>query len=69
MKKILKPNEWLVYNYLYIENLKEEDVAKKMGYKTSEKNRQPGYKQIKNIKKNIVSKVKNLLKNDEIDIF
>lgn len=69
MKKILKPNEWMVYNYLYIENLDEEEVAKKMGYKTSEKNRQPGYKQIKNIKKNIVIKVKNLLNNDEIDIF
>ena len=59
----------MVYNYLYIENLDEEEVAKKMGYKTSEKNRQPGYKQIKNIKKNIVIKVKNLLNNDEIDIF
>ena len=69
MKKILTPNEWMVYNYLYIENLDEEEVAKKMGYKTSEKNRQPGYKQIKNIKKNIVIKVKNLLNNDEIDIF
>lgn len=69
MKKELKPNEWLVYRYLYIDFLEEEEVAKKMGYKTSEKNRQPGYKQIKNIKKSIIIKVKNLLSQDKIDIF
>ena len=54
---------------LYIDFLEEEQVAKKMGYKTSEKNRQPGYKQIKNIKKSIIIKVKNLLNQDKIDIF
>lgn len=69
MKTELKPNEWLVYKYLYIDFLEEEIVAKKMGYKTSEKNRQPGYKQIKNIKKSIIVKVKNLLLQDKIDIF
>lgn len=69
MKTELKPNEWLVYKYLYIDFLEEEMVAKKMGYKTSEKNRQPGYKQIKNIKKSIIVKVKNLLLQDKIDIF
>lgn len=69
MKIELKPNEWLVYKYLYIDFLEEEKVAKKMGYKTSEKNRQPGYKQIKNIKKSIIIKVKNLLQQDKIDIF
>jgi RNA polymerase sigma factor (sigma-70 family) len=69
MKAELKPNEWLVYKYLYIEFLEEEEVAKKMGYKTSEKNRQPGYKQIKNIKKSIIIKVKSLLQQDKVDIF
>ena len=52
MQEILKPIEWKVYGFLYIENLTEEQAAKKMGYKTSEKNRSPGYKQIKNIQKN-----------------
>ena len=69
MKAILKPNEWLVYRYLYIEFLPEDKVAKKMGYKTSEKNRQPGYKQIKNIKKSILTKVKTLLNDEGVDIF
>jgi hypothetical protein len=54
---------------LYIQHLSEEQAAKKMGYKTSEKNRSPGYKQIKNLKKSIITKVKKFLNNDEIDIF
>jgi hypothetical protein len=68
MKKILKPFEWCVYEKLYIENLSEEEAAKSMGYKTSEKNRAPGYKQLKNIKKTIITKVKKLLKSDQVDI-
>jgi len=39
-----------------------------MGYKTSEKNRSPGYKQIKNIKKSIILKVKKLIKAEDSDI-
>ncbi len=68
MKKILKPIEWKVYNYLYIEHKNEEQTAKLMGYRTSEKNRVAGYKQIKNIKKNIISKVKVHLYSGDIDI-
>ena len=68
MKKILKPFEWCAYEKLYIENLSEEEAAKSMGYKTSEKNRSPGYKQLKNIKKTIIMKVKKLLKSDQVDI-
>ena len=37
-------------------------------YKTSEKNRVPGYKQIKNIKKSIIEKVKKVLDKGEIDL-
>ena len=47
----------------------EEEVAKKMGYKTSEKGRSPGYKQIKNIKKAIIIKIKKKLEDDELDLF
>lgn len=69
MKTLLKANELQVYELLYVQNLEEEEVAKKMGYRTTEKNRQPGYKQIKNIKKAILVKVKKLLDKDEIDIY
>lgn len=68
MATILKPAEWKVYKLLYIENQNEEDVAKLMGFRTSEVGRKQGYKQIKNIKKAIIAKVKKCLNNGEIDI-
>jgi len=68
METVLKPVEWKVYNYLYIEYKSEEEVAKLMNYKTTEKNRVPGYKQIKNIKKSIIQKVKKVLEKGEIDL-
>ena len=69
MEKVLKPHEWKIYTFLYIDHLDELRAAKKMGYKTSEKNRSPGYKQIKNVKKKIIHKVKEILENDEIDLW
>lgn len=68
IKTVLKPSEWAIYELLYIKHFSEEDVAKTMGYKTSEKNRPPGYKHIKNIKKIILAKAKKLLDEGEIDI-
>jgi len=68
METVLKPIEWEVYKYLYIDNLSEEEAAKRIGYKTSEVNKTPGYKQIKNIKKAIIMKAKKALKNEDVDI-
>ncbi|NBP00127.1 MAG: sigma-70 family RNA polymerase sigma factor [Proteobacteria bacterium] len=68
MENILKPIEWKIYKHLYIEGRTEEQVAKLMGYRTSEKNRIAGYKQIKNVKKSIIFKVKKHLYNGDIDI-
>jgi len=68
MRKILKPIEWKIYTYLYIEYKNEEQVAKLMGYRTTEKNRAAGYKQIKNLKKSIMIKVRKHLYNGDIDI-
>ena len=53
---------------LYIDNMSEEDAATLMGYKTNEKNRVPGYKQIKNVKKSIIVKVKKIIASGEIEI-
>jgi hypothetical protein len=69
MQKVLKPIEWKVYQHLYIEGKDEEQTAKLMGYRTSEKNRIAGYKQIKNIKKIIIFKVKKHLYNGDIDLY
>ena len=68
MKQILKPIEWKIYKHLYIDHVPEQDLAKLMGYKTSEKNRTPGYKRIKNIKKIILIKAKKCIFGDEVDI-
>jgi DNA-directed RNA polymerase specialized sigma24 family protein len=68
MHKALKPIEWKIYKMLYIENKTEEEVARAMGYKTTEKGRSAGYKQMKNIKKVIIKKVKKLLYSGEVDI-
>jgi len=69
MKHILKPVEWKFYELYYIKHKTEEESAKLMGYKTSEKNRKIGYKQVKNLKKSIMSKVKKHLYNGDIDIY
>ena len=52
---------------LYIDHLEESDVAEKMGFKTSEKRRKAGYRQIINYKKNIIKKAKKLLEEEDID--
>ncbi|MEK6878733.1 MAG: hypothetical protein AABY22_03950, partial [Nanoarchaeota archaeon] len=68
METLLKPFEWKIYKMLYIDHLSEDKAAQRMGYKTSEKGRQPGYKQIKNIKKTILFKAKKLLNSTDIDL-
>ena len=67
MEKLLKPLEWKVYKMIYIDGLSENEAAKKMGYKTTEVNRSPGYKQIKNIQKKILAKAKDFLSKGGID--
>ena len=67
MKKILKPIEYKVFKFLYVDGNKEDKVAKLLGFKTTEKNRDPGYRQIKNIKDAIFAKVKTAVYAGEID--
>ena len=69
MHLLLKPNEHKFYILFYLEKNTEEVVAKKMGFTTGEKNRKPGYKQIQNIKKNIIKKIKKAIADGKIDIF
>lgn len=69
MKKILKPLEYEVYSGLFIRHEDESIVAKKLGYISNEKGRNPGYKQIKNIRKVIICKFKKALKDGQIDIW
>ena len=67
LKKDLSERHYKVFNMLFIENIPEEEVAKKLGYRTSEKGRKAGYKQIKNLKKMFRNKIIKIL--DKYDIF
>ena len=69
MKKFLKPLEWKLYEMLYIKKMTEKQAAKKMGYKSTEENRNPGYKQIKNMQKSIIKKIKINIHNGGIDVY
>lgn len=69
MKKILKPLEWKLYEMLYIKKMTEKQAAKKMGYRSTEENRNPGYKQIKNMQKAIIKKIKVNIQNGGIDVY
>jgi len=67
LKETLKPNEWIVYESFYIQNKSEIEIAKQLNFKTTEKNRSPGYKQIKNIQKSILNKARKILERNELD--
>jgi hypothetical protein len=51
---------------LFFENASEDEVAKFMGFKSNEKNRAAGYKQIKNIKKMLKEKVQDVISKHDI---
>jgi len=68
MKKVLKPKEWFLYQYLFIDHLPEALLATKMGFRSNEAGRKAGYRQIINLKKAIMVKIHRALDNNEIDI-
>lgn len=66
LEQQLSPEHYRVYIMLFFENCSEEEVARYMGYKTSEKHRAAGYKQIKNIKKMLKEKVEGIISQNDI---
>jgi DNA-directed RNA polymerase specialized sigma24 family protein len=66
LKKVLNKKQYKIYHMLFIENKSEEEVARTMGYKTSEKGRTAGYRQIKNLKKIYKKKAEEILKSKDI---
>lgn len=67
LKNELSEKQYNAFIMLFIKNIDEEEVAKAMGYKTNEKGRKAGYKQIKNLKSRFKKVVKKIL--DKKDIF
>ena len=68
MREILKPLEYKVYEGLFVLNEDEKIVAKKLGYTSNERGRSPGYKQLKNIRKVIITKIQKCIENGELDV-
>ena len=66
MKKELSEKQYIVYDLLFVQHKEEEVVAKIMGYKTSEKGRKAGYKQIKNLKKVFKDKAQAILQKEDV---
>jgi RNA polymerase sigma factor (sigma-70 family) len=66
MKKALPAKNYEIYIMLFVENLPEEEIAKKLGYRTTETGRKAGYKQIKNLKKQFKARAEKILKTKDI---
>ena len=62
MKKVLSRRQYEIYEMLFVKNMSDEEIAIKMGYKTSESGRKAGYKQIKNMKKQFKTKAEKILR-------
>lgn len=69
IRPLLKPIEWKAYKHLFIKFKEEDELSQILGFKTNEKGRAAGYRQIGNLKKSIIGKVKKLLSDGEIDFY
>jgi hypothetical protein len=66
MKNHLSDKHFFIYKMFFIDNLTDDQVAKILKFKTSEKGRKAGYKQIKNLKKMLFLKAQSLLGENDI---
>ena len=66
IKKELTPRQFVAFKMLFVQNNTEEEVAKYLGFKTNERKRSAGYKQIKNLKKIFQEKAKIIIKERDI---
>lgn len=67
MLRNLTPKHFFVYKMLFIDGISEDEVARILGYKSNEKGRKAGYKQIKNLKNQYKNMAKKII--DKEDIF
>ena len=66
MKENLNDKYFLIYKMFFIDCLTDEQVARFLKFKTTEKGRKAGYKQIKNLRKMLYLKAKALLEKNDI---
>ena len=66
LKPHLTPRHFIAFKMLFVKNCSEEEVAKYLGFKTNERKRSAGYKQIKNLKKLFQEKARQIIKEKDI---
>ena len=66
MRENLSEKHYIIYEMIYIKNLDINKAAEKLGYKSNEKGRKAGYKQIKNFEKMFKELAKKLIKENDI---
>lgn len=66
IKTQLNSRHFEAFKMLFVQNKSEEEVARYLGFKTSEKKRSAGYKQIKNLKKIFQEKAKKIIEENDI---
>ena len=66
LKESLSDSHYEVYKMMFFQDKTEEEVAQFMGYKSNEKNRAAGYKQIKNLKKMLRAKAQEIISEHDI---
>jgi hypothetical protein len=66
LKEKLPDDLFFAYKFLFVDGKSEKELGKALGFRTSENNRNPGYKQIYNIKQKIINEVKQIIKNGDI---
>jgi hypothetical protein len=66
MKNNLSDKYFFIYKMFFIDCLTDDEVARFLKFRTSEKGRKAGYKQIKNLKKLLYLKAKEILQEHDI---
>jgi predicted DNA-binding protein YlxM (UPF0122 family) len=66
MKESLSERQYFIYEMLYIKDLDITEAAEKLGYKSNEKGRKAGYKQIKNFEKFFKDLAKKIISENDI---
>lgn len=66
MKEELSPKHFFIYRMFFIDHLSDEQVSKILKFKTSEKGRKAGYRQIKNLKQLMYLRAVQLLKENDV---
>jgi hypothetical protein len=66
IEKILTIRQFKIYKMLYIDKIDENKIATILKFKTTEKNRKAGYKQIKNLKNKFIELAKKILNEKDI---